>query len=194
MIASRIALVALAVAALTAFVACGDDGDSDETPAATSTAAGSPGVTTPTQPAAATPTPPRREAVQVFFLNEPNVTAGREPFVTSVEREVDPPAVARGALEALFSGPTAQEMAQGLRFEASGATGFTNFVVGDDGIATVQLAGGCDSRGSTFTIAQEIIPTLTQFPSISYVKILDPEGDTAEPTGPSNSIPACLEP
>jgi hypothetical protein len=56
------------------------------------------------------------------------------------------------------------------------------------------MTGGCGSGGSTFTVAQEIIPTLTQFPTVQYVKILDPDGNTEEPDGPSNSIPECLEP
>jgi hypothetical protein len=177
-----LALVAIAAVAVVAGVACGDDDNGE--PAATAT---------PSAPAGTSTAEPG-VVVQVFFLNEENFQVGQEPFVTAVEREVEPPAVAQGALEALFAGPTPDEEAQGLRFEASEATGFTGLTVGDDGIARVQLTGGCSSGGSTFTIAQEIIPTLTQFPSISYVKILDPDGSTEEPEGASNSIPECLEP
>lgn len=189
---SAVALL-FTVAAAVITAACGDGEEATPTPFASPPAAASP--TSPAgQTPAASPTPPRRVAVQVFFLDQENFNAGDEPFVTAVSREVDPPAVARGALEDLFAGTTEDEQAQGLRFVASGATGFTDFVVSEDGIARLQLVGGCDSGGSTFTVAQEIIPTLTQFPSIQHVKIYGPQGDTEQPEGDSNSIPVCLEP
>jgi hypothetical protein len=178
--------IAAAIAVMVFAAACDDNGDEGDRATPT-------GVTSTATPVPeGTATPPVRETIQIFFLDEEKFAAGEEPFVTAVEREIE--ASPLFALEALFMGPTAEEAAQGLRFEASGATGFTNFTVDDDGIARVQLTAGCDSRGSTFTVAQEIIPTLTQFPSISYVKILDPEGNTGDPEGESNSIPACLEP
>lgn len=174
----RFALVLLL--ALTA-VACDDDeGTPPESPTA--------------QPPAATATAEvETTTVQVYFLNEPNFVAGTEPYVTPVEREVEAPAVAQGALEALFAGPAPEEEADGLRLETSEATGFADLEIAD-GIARVRLTGGCSSGGSTFTVAQEIVPTLKQFPSVQYVKILDPDGTTEEPEGPTDSIPFCLEP
>ena len=38
------------------------------------------------------------------------------------------------------------------------------------------------------------MPTLKQFATVDHVKIYDPEGQTARPTGATDSIPACLEP
>jgi Fe-S cluster biogenesis protein NfuA len=76
---------------------------------------------------------------------------------------------------------------------ASGASGFANLSI-SSGVARVRLTGGCRSGGSTFTIANEITPTLKQFRSVRYVKVLDPLGRTARPTGLSDSIPVCLEP
>lgn len=78
-------------------------------------------------------------------------------------------------------------------FVNSEATGFTGLSI-SGGIARVTLTGGCDSHGSTTTIANEIVPTLTQFPSVQWVKIYDQNGQTEQPTGNSNSIPFCLEP
>ena len=63
-----------------------------------------------------------------------------------------------------------------------------------DGIARVRLTGGCSSGGSTVTIAGSIMPTLRQFATIDWVKIYGPGGHTADPNGPSDSIPACLNP
>ena len=48
--------------------------------------------------------------------------------------------------------------------------------------------------GSTVTVANEIVPTLTQFPSVDWVKIYGPGGHTEQPSGSSDAIPTCLEP
>jgi spore germination protein GerM len=132
-------------------------------------------------------------AVQVFFLDEDAFNIGRPPYVTPVERQVDADQPAAGALDALFAGPTAEESAGGLRFVASEATGYTGLRI-EDGTAHVQLTGGCSSGGSTFTIAGEIVPTLTQFSEVEAVKVYDPEGNTGAPDEPGDSIPFCLEP
>ena len=58
-----------------------------------------------------------------------------------------------------------------------------------DGVARVQLTGKLSSGGSTFTIANEIMPTLMQFRSVHWVKIYDQKGHTERPFGPSDSIP-----
>lgn len=111
----------------------------------------------------------------------------------AVSREVVPPATGKGALHRLFAGPTAAELAAGLTFVNSEATGFTNLEI-SGGVARVTLTGGCDSHGATTTIANEIVPTLKQFPSVQWVKIYDPSGQTERPTGNTDSIPFCLEP
>jgi hypothetical protein len=138
---------------------------------------------------AAFPTVDRR----VFFLNLDNYLDNVEPFFTSVMRPVRAGAPATGVMDRLFAGPVRSEKADGLRLLRSRATGFADLVV-QDGVAGVRLTGGCSSNGSTVTIAGEIMPTLRQFPSVDWVKIFDPSGDTASPTGDSDSIPACLEP
>ena len=125
-------------------------------------------------------------AVQVVFAT-PDATAA------AVTRRVPTPGVARGALTALFAGPSDFDKPAGLTFVASDATGFTGLTV-TNGIARVQLTGGCASGGATFTIANEIVPTLKQFPTVDFVKIYDPQGHTEQPTGRVDSIPICLEP
>lgn len=138
-------------------------------------------------------TEPATMSVEVFFLDEERYATGDDPFVVGVEREVTIPAVATGALNALFAGPTPDEEAEGLRLVASEATG-AQVIQLADGVAHVQLLGGCDSMGATFTVANLIIPTLTQFDTVDWVKIYDPEGATGQPAGLVHSIPACLEP
>ena len=132
-------------------------------------------------------------AVRVYFLNEPRFVANTPPFFTPVWRRVRTPAVAAGALYSLFHGPLMAEHDQGLRLVSSEATGFSNLSI-SNGIARVRLTGGCDSHGSTVTVAGSIIAILKQFPNVQYVKIYDPSGTTGSPTGPSDSIPDCLNP
>ena len=76
---------------------------------------------------------------------------------------------------------------------SSGATGFKILGI-RDGVARVQLLGKIGSGGSTFTIANEIMPTLKQFGSVRWVKIYDRFGHTQRPSGYSDSIPFSLEP
>lgn len=135
-----------------------------------------------------------RSEVDVFLADSVAYQAGDPPYVRDVSRTV--PASGRGAsaLMRLFAGPTAEEKATGLRFVASGATGFADLRIGDTGIARVRLTGGCDGHGRELTVASEIMPTLRALPRVDWVKIHSPAGRTQRPWGPSDSIPACLEP
>ena len=131
--------------------------------------------------------------VRDFFLDSHRFAVGREPYTQAVIRPVLPPRTAYGALQRLFAGPTQSEKARGLRLVSSKATGFTGLSI-VDGVARVRLTGGCGSGGSTFTIADEIFPTLKQFPGVHWVKIYGPAGYTEHPYGHTDSIPVCLEP
>jgi hypothetical protein len=108
-------------------------------------------------------------------------------------RPVPSDAPAAAALHALFAGPTPQERADGLRTVRSRAWGFDHLSIAG-GIARVRLTRGCKSGGSTITVAGEIAPTLRQFPTVDWVKIYDPSGQTEQPNGAVDSIPSCLEP
>jgi hypothetical protein len=136
-------------------------------------------------------TPRQVTVTQDFFVNS------RIVFGTSVtrpaDRLVDQPATPASVLQRLFAGPTQAELASGLRFVSSGATGITRLTV-RGGIARVHLAGACHSGGSATTVATEIVPTLRQFSSVQWVKIYDPAGQTEQPEGDTDSIPACLKP
>ncbi len=138
-------------------------------------------------------TPYRTVAVRDYFFYARAFANGHEPYTRWVSRPVIPPAVARRSLQRLFAGPTQAEKARGLSFLASKATGFRLWSI-RDGVARVQLTGGCSSGGSTATVALEIMPTLKQFASVRWVKIYDPAGHTGTPIGHSDSIPECLNP
>lgn len=138
-------------------------------------------------------TPQHTMLVHDFLLDQNKFNSGHEPFTRAVDRPVITPGVAFGAMQRLFAGATDPERASGLRFVNSKATGFSNLTI-SGGVARVRLTGGCGSNGSTFTIANEIMPTLRQFSSVNWVKIYDPAGHTERPTGNTDSIPVCLEP
>ena len=156
------------------------------------------GLATPSSFQVSTLTAPSRVVIDI--ATPFNTLDVRDYFIQNgtlaalaVLRPVIGPATGKGALQRLFAGPTQGELAAGLRFVNSDATGFTGLAIVDR-VARVQLVGGCASHGSTVTIANEIVPTLKQFPTVGWVKIYDPSGATEQPTGYSDSIPICLEP
>jgi hypothetical protein len=118
---------------------------------------------------------------------------GRDADVVWVQRPVPAGSPAAAVLHSLFAGPTRAERAAGYRLVRSRTTGFSQVSI-TGGVARVRLTGRCASGGSTTTVASEIVPTLKQFPSVSWVKILDRNGHTESPSGSSDSIPECLEP
>ena len=90
-------------------------------------------------------------------------------------------------------GAHSQERAAGLRLVTSHASRFDDLQVAE-GIARLRLTRGCNSNGSTITVAGEIAPTLRQFPTVDWVKIYAPGGGTEQGPGQVDSIPTCLEP
>jgi hypothetical protein len=130
---------------------------------------------------------------KVYFENPARFAANTPPFVTPVLRPVLPGTPATGVIDRLFAGPTPAEQAAGLRLERSRATGFAALSIQAD-VARITLTGGCSSGGSTFTIADEIYPSLKQFATVDFVKIYDTAGHTGSPTGERDSIPDCLNP
>jgi hypothetical protein len=184
-----------AVVLILTLVAAGCSDDDGTTPATTTARPATAPTTTlsPTIVSPSTSTTVGQLTVQVFFLDQNAFNIGRPPYVRPVERVVDAAGPEAAALDVLFEGPTAEESAGGLRFVASEATGAAELRI-EEGTAHVYLAGGCDSGGSTFTVADEIIATLVQFTSVDAVKIYDPDGQTGSPDEPGDSIPFCLEP
>jgi hypothetical protein len=130
---------------------------------------------------AAFPTSQRR----VWFVDQ-------DADVASVSRPVPAAAPAGAVLHSLFAGPRPSERADGLLLVRSRAWGFDHLSIAG-GIARLRLTHGCGGSGA-ISVASEIVPTLKQFPSVDWVKIYGPGGHTEQPNGPSDSIPACLEP
>lgn len=142
-----------------------------------------------------TSTPLAMTQVMVYFPNSARYTAATPPYETAVPRLVPSGSnLPEAVLMEYFNGPTAEEQAQGLTLITSGVTGFSQLRIEDE-VAHLYLTGPCNSQGATYTVAQPLIANLLQFaPQVLYVKIYDQNGNTAQPTGKTNSIPACLEP
>jgi len=130
---------------------------------------------------------------KVWLVDKHAVRTGHGPIFVPRQRPIRNDAPATAALNSLFAGPLPQERASGLRLVTSRAWGFTDLNIAG-GVARLRLTHGCNSSGSTITVAGEIMPTLKQFPTVDWVKIYGPGGHTEDPTGPSDSIPVCLEP
>jgi hypothetical protein len=134
-----------------------------------------------------------KDRVPVAFLDADALESGTPPFLDSVSRSVPTSSRARSALHRLWAGPTQADRLSGLRFRASGTTGFRDFGVAR-GIARLTLTGRCDGGGETLTVADEVFATLKPFARIDWVKILDRSGGTQHPFGRRDSIPTCLAP
>ena len=75
----------------------------------------------------------------------------------------------------------------------SGANVYDDLSV-SSGTADLRLTGRCSSRGSTVTIAGEVLPTLKQFATVDRVLLRVAAGGTLDPGGTGVSTPGCLEP
>jgi hypothetical protein len=150
---------------------------------------------TPTPPPSPTPTPTARPTatplyrlLNVYFVNPSlELAAGKRWSVSSSN-------LAEFVVDQYFRGPGYVEK-HIYRWTApvNGATGYTRLEV-SNGIARLYLKGGCESTGSASTLAAPLTASLKQFPSIQYVKIYDPNGETQDPSGQGDSTPACLQP
>ncbi len=149
---------------------------------------------TPTPSETPAPTTPSLVEISVYFTDRALFNAGTPPFERAVTRQVPATSnLAEAVLTEYFKGPTPDEAAQGLEAITSGFTGFSRLEV-VNGTAHVYLMGTCSTGGAAYNIAAPLIRNLTQFPEIQYVKIYDENGQTGDPSGVGNSIPACLEP
>jgi hypothetical protein len=98
-------------------------------------------------------------------------------------------------LDEYFKGPGATERyTYGWIGLYNGFTGYSKFELTEGGVANIYLKGTCNRGNATYTIANLLIYNFKQFPEVKFVKIYDENGTTQNPTGLSDSIPACLQP
>ncbi|OHA58762.1 MAG: hypothetical protein A2571_00015 [Candidatus Vogelbacteria bacterium RIFOXYD1_FULL_44_32] len=139
--------------------------------------------------------PNKTQTITVFFLNTANFNIGREPYEKAVVRKVTASDPMKAVLEELVKGPTVAEKEDGLEVIKSEATDLRLDFDPETSTANVYLIGGCNSRGSTYSISNLIDKNLRQFPEVKYVRIYDPVGKTLGTEGAtSDSLPTCLQP
>ena len=181
----RHAIAIAAAAAILALLlaACGSDGGGAGAPATTTAptttapATTAPATTAPATTAPSTTTAPAAIPVDVFFI--------RDERVAPASREVTPPAVARGAMEALLAGPTAADQAGGLTSSIPAGTRLLGLRVTPAGVAEVDLSGEFASGGgslSMLTRVAQVVYTLTSFPTVRSVRFLI-DGERVEAIG-----------
>jgi len=116
---------------------------------------------------------PVERRIKVYFIGPVD---GVQTLV-EVERKIvgrHPDAVLRGAVEALLSGPTAEERGKGLSTEIPAGTRLRSLVV-RDGIAFIDVSAAIASGGgSTSMLARlwQIVYTGTQLPAAPLARLL----------------------
>jgi len=119
-------------------------------------------------------------------------SSGLIPFEIPVKRTIPLSTNPIGAvLDEYFKGPTESEKQLGLAVILNGFTGYGR-VVGNGDIVSVYLTGTCQFTNDAYGIAQALVANLKQFLGVLFVKIYDQNGQTRNPTGRSDSAPACL--
>ncbi len=173
------------------------------TPTRTATSTRTPTLTrtpSPTRTPTNTPTPrPTATSewtlVRVYFANQYRFDNNLPPIeVYGVRWVKTSPFMGANVLTEFFKGPGYTEYyTYGWRAITNGFTGFSKVeLIGST--AHVYLLGACLPNGRDFTIADQIIPSLKQFPIVQSVKIYDQFGQTENPNGAGDSEPLCLDP
>ncbi|MCF6277302.1 MAG: hypothetical protein L3J16_00920, partial [Anaerolineales bacterium] len=176
-----------------------------ETPTPTET-----GVSTSVTPAPATftptPTPSRtstptrtirptatREWMKatIYFAHHYRMLWGIQPYEVTGVRWARTAELPRAILNEYFKGPGAYERQSSYVSILDGFTGYSKLEL-DGNIARVYLLGTCQPEGRPYSLADMLNLNLKQLHAIEYVKIYDANGNTQNPTGASDSVPACL--
>ena len=182
-------------------------GDSDSEPLCLSPSYTPPPTITPTATITRTPTrtpvPTNTRAptatplwikVNVYFVDRASYLANTPPFERAGVRWSRTNNIPPTVLNEYFKGPgDTERLSFGWVALNNGFTGYSKLEV-INGVAHLYLKGTCDRGNATYTIANLLTYNLKQFPEIKFVKIYDENGTTQNPTGDSDSIPACLQP
>lgn len=153
---------------------------------------------TPTITPTFTPRPsptPIWTLADVYFVNYRRYAAGTPPYEVSGVRWAMTNNVPGTVLDAYFKGPGyTEKYTYGWIAIYDGFTGYSKLEISSDGVARVYLKGSCSPADPSYTIVDLLNANLKQFPYVQYVKVYDQNGETQNPDGQSDSIPACLSP
>lgn len=119
---------------------------------------------------------------KVFFVKDATQVVGVMRTATTWTPQI--------AVNTLYKGPLESEST--LSLPTCQSTGATIQSI-EDGIAKVQLEGGCGGCGS-IGIYDVLVPTLKAFDEVSTVQIFDPRGKSQIDDPKLDARPGCLEP
>lgn len=161
-----IVAVAIAGACALALSGCGSSSSSSTPAGTTSSTPTVPATTAPATTAPTTTPAPATVPTAVYFV--------RDEKMAAAGRSVTPPAVARAAMLALLSGPSAAESAAGMTSSIPPGTTLLGLRI-VDGVARVDLSADFGSGGgslSMLTRVAQVVHTLTAFPTVRAVRFL----------------------
>jgi len=148
-------------------------------------------IPTSTRPPTSTP---QWKLVNVYFVGRYAYDYNIPPFERAGVRWARTNNIVGTVLDEYFKGPgSTEKYSYGWIALYNGFTGYDRFEFRDD-VLHLYLKGTCDRAGSTYTIADLLTYNLKQFSEIQFVKIYDENGQTQNPGGLNDSIPACLQP
>jgi hypothetical protein len=148
---------------------------------------------TPTQTHQPSPTPVYVK-INVYFVNKYRYDNNLPPFERAGVRWSRSNNIYLTLLDEYFKGPGATEKyTYGWINLTNGFTGYNRFEL-TNGVVNIYLKGVCDRGSATYTIANLLTYNFKQFPEVQFVKIYDENGSTQNPSGSSDSVPACLQP
>jgi len=154
-------------------------------------------TSTPTR----TPTSTRRPTltpvytlIKVYFVSNYRYLNNLPPFERAGARYARSNNIYLTLLNEYFKGPGITEnLSYGWIKLTNGFTSYSKFEL-INGVANIYLKGICNRGNATYTIANLLTYNFKQFPEVKFVKIYDENGSTQDPSGLSDSIPACLQP
>lgn len=148
---------------------------------------------TPTKTRLPTNTPYYNK-VNIYFASSYRLSIHQQPYlVFGIRYERSNLSVYNAVLDEYFKGPGSTEyVSYGWRALYDGFTGYDRIEITDD-VARVYLRGVCLRQRPDYGIADLLTANLKQFPAIHFVKLYDQNGQTADPDGISDSLPACLQ-
>jgi hypothetical protein len=178
------------------------------TPTPTPTGTGVPASVTP-NPATFTPTstPSRTPAptsvirptatrewikATIYFAHRYRMLWDIPPYEVTGVRWARTAELPYAILNEYFKGPGAYERQANYLTILDGFSGYSKLEI-TGGVARVYLLGECQPEGYPYTIADLLNLNLKQLPEINFVKVYDAAGNTRQPDGASDSIPACLQ-
>jgi hypothetical protein len=132
------------------------------------------------------------EAFDVYFARQAYIERGAGEGLLAARREASSVGLLQSALDALYAGPTPEELQNGMVLLSCGTTGASLEGV-RDGIAYVVLEGNCGGCGA-FGLFELMHATVVQFPEVRHLHLREQDGAFSSRMQNESVRAPCLEP